>query len=219
MLTEKQKLDSVIGEILESGLMVNYSLGSTIKDIVGFQVWREWKICSGNFAGKLIFGLFDIFQATESVICTSILDFGFYVQYYSVATAEIASIVQKFWFDEDFAKKLRLEAQFCCYNAAFLLISNVCPAPKFRRSGSSKVVLTSRQNLLTITTGSGALDKILGGGIETGSITEIFGGCGSGKTQLCHTLAVNCQLLPSLHGEGKGKCISSTVAAHSDLKE
>lgn len=38
------------------------------------------------------------------------------------------------------------------------------------------------------------LDKLLGGGIETGSITEIFGEFRTGKTQLCHTLAVNCQV-------------------------
>ena len=32
------------------------------------------------------------------------------------------------------------------------------------------------------------------GGIETGSITEIFGEFRTGKTQLCHTLAVTCQV-------------------------
>ncbi len=37
------------------------------------------------------------------------------------------------------------------------------------------------------------LDKLLGGGIETGSITEIFGEFRTGKTQLCLTLAVICQ--------------------------
>ena len=38
------------------------------------------------------------------------------------------------------------------------------------------------------------MDKVLGGGIETGSITEIFGEFRTGKTQLCHTLAVTCQV-------------------------
>lgn len=33
------------------------------------------------------------------------------------------------------------------------------------------------------------------GGIETGSITEIFGEFRTGKTQLCHMLAVTCQVL------------------------
>lgn len=32
------------------------------------------------------------------------------------------------------------------------------------------------------------------GGVETGSITEIFGEFRTGKTQICHTLAVTCQV-------------------------
>jgi DNA repair protein RAD51 len=80
-----------------------------------------------------------------------------------------------------------------------------------------------RQELICITTGSKELDKILGGnftavlatfssglyqsqcaclipkwhsigGIETGSITEIFGEFRTGKSQICHTLAVTCQV-------------------------
>ena len=45
-----------------------------------------------------------------------------------------------------------------------------------------------------ISSGSKELDKLLQGGIETGSITEIFGEFRTGKTQLCHTLAVTCQV-------------------------
>lgn len=66
-----------------------------------------------------------------------------------------------------------------------------------------------------ITTGSKEVDKLLGGtfsfvsddrvpmcvilllttgGIETGSLTEIFGEFRTGKTQLCHTLAITCQV-------------------------
>jgi len=45
-----------------------------------------------------------------------------------------------------------------------------------------------------ITTGSKALDNLLGGGIETQAITELIGEFGTGKTQLCHQLAVNVQL-------------------------
>ena len=37
--------------------------------------------------------------------------------------------------------------------------------------------------------------SILTGGIETGSITEIYGEFRSAKTQLCHTLSVTCQVL------------------------
>jgi hypothetical protein len=51
-----------------------------------------------------------------------------------------------------------------------------------------------RQEVVHLTTGSKELDKLLGGGIETGSITEIFGEFRTGKTQLCHTLAITCQV-------------------------
>ena len=51
-----------------------------------------------------------------------------------------------------------------------------------------------RKNLVFIKTGSNNLDQLLGGGLETGSITELFGEFRTGKTQLCHTLCVTCQL-------------------------
>lgn len=69
----------------------------------------------------------------------------------------------------------------------------------------------TRKELLKITTGSRALDKLLGGGtesggVETGSLTELFGEFRSGKTQLCHTLCVTCQL-PVDAGGGEGKAM------------
>jgi len=45
-----------------------------------------------------------------------------------------------------------------------------------------------------LTTGSKALDELLGGGFETQAITELFGEFGSGKTQIAHQLCVNVQL-------------------------
>lgn len=63
-----------------------------------------------------------------------------------------------------------------------------------------------RSEIIQLTTGSRELDKLLGGGIETGSITEVFGEFRTGKTQLCHTLAVTCQL-PVSQGGGEGKCL------------
>lgn len=63
-----------------------------------------------------------------------------------------------------------------------------------------------RNELITITTGSKQLDTLLAGGIETGSITEIFGEFRTGKSQICHTLAVTCQL-PFDMGGGEGKCL------------
>jgi DNA repair protein RadA len=45
-----------------------------------------------------------------------------------------------------------------------------------------------------MTTGSVELDKLFGGGIETQSITELYGRYGSGKSQLAFQLCVNAQL-------------------------
>lgn len=39
-------------------------------------------------------------------------------------------------------------------------------------------------------TGSRNLDTLLGGGVETNAITEVFGEYGTGKTQICHNLCV-----------------------------
>ncbi len=41
-----------------------------------------------------------------------------------------------------------------------------------------------------ISTGSKSFDDLLGGGIETKAVTEVYGEFGTGKTQLCHTLCV-----------------------------
>ncbi len=64
-------------------------------------------------------------------------------------------------------------------------------------------VLEKRKALQKITTGSKALDELLGGGIETQAITEVFGEFGCGKTQICHQLAVNVQLPEDQGGLGK----------------
>ena len=66
--------------------------------------------------------------------------------------------------------------------------------------------LERRQDIVSLSTGSAALDELLQGGIETGSLTEIFGEFRSGKTQLCHTLCVTCQL-PISQGGGEGKAM------------
>ena len=61
-------------------------------------------------------------------------------------------------------------------------------------------VKKERVNTKKITTGSHALDELLGGGIETRTMTEFFGEFGSGKTQLCHQLSINVQLPPEKGG-------------------
>ncbi|MEM3507281.1 MAG: DNA repair and recombination protein RadA [Candidatus Bathyarchaeia archaeon] len=55
-------------------------------------------------------------------------------------------------------------------------------------------LLKMRQNVLRLTTGSKSLDELLGGGLETQSITEFYGEYGVGKSILCHQLSVNVQL-------------------------
>jgi DNA repair protein RadA len=68
------------------------------------------------------------------------------------------------------------------------------------RFTTAKEVLSRRSNIGYITTGSKALDSLLGRGIETQAITEIIGEFGSGKTQLCHQLSVTVQLPPEKGG-------------------
>ncbi len=52
-------------------------------------------------------------------------------------------------------------------------------------------MLNQRKSVIKIPTGSDEFDKLIGGGFETGAITECFGEFGSGKTQMSHILAVN----------------------------
>jgi len=55
-------------------------------------------------------------------------------------------------------------------------------------------LLAKRDNIEKISTGCNNLNKLFGGGLETGAITECFGQYGSGKTQLGHMLSVQVQL-------------------------
>lgn len=71
---------------------------------------------------------------------------------------------------------------------------------------SANEYLEARENLIKFTSGSTQLDRLLQGGFETGGITEMFGEFRTGKTQMCHTLAVTCQL-PVEQSGGEGKCL------------
>ena len=53
---------------------------------------------------------------------------------------------------------------------------------------SASAYFNARKNLVKISTGSSTIDTLLGGGMESGNITELFGEFRTGKTQLCHTL-------------------------------
>lgn len=52
-------------------------------------------------------------------------------------------------------------------------------------------VMAKRGTVVKLPTGVKAFDEMLGGGIETGCITECFAQYGSGKTQLGHAFCVN----------------------------
>ena len=69
---------------------------------------------------------------------------------------------------------------------------------------SATSLATARENLVKITTGSQPLDDMLMGGIESGSMTELYGEFRTGKTQLMHTLAVSGQIAVE-NGGGGGK--------------
>lgn len=65
-------------------------------------------------------------------------------------------------------------------------------------------LLKLRQNVHRLTSGSRAIDEIIGGGLETQTITEIYGEYGSGKSQLCHQMCVGVQLPPERGGLSGG---------------
>ncbi len=50
-----------------------------------------------------------------------------------------------------------------------------------------------------ISTGARNFDDLLGGGVETRAVTEVYGEFGTGKTQLCHTL---CVIVPQERQQG-----------------
>jgi DNA repair protein RadA len=59
---------------------------------------------------------------------------------------------------------------------------------------SGEEIWEHRKNIARISTNNKELDDLLGGGIETGSITEFFGEFRTGKTQIMHQLCVTVQL-------------------------
>ncbi len=71
---------------------------------------------------------------------------------------------------------------------------------------SGDELLKRRERIIKITTGSKELDKLLGGGFETGAVTEAYGQYGSGKSQIAHLLSVRAQL-PQEKGGAAGVTI------------
>jgi len=79
------------------------------------------------------------------------------------------------------------------------IINNVRQMLKMGYTSADKV-WEQRKKIGKITTGSQALDELLGGGIETQAITETYGQFGSGKSQIGFQLSVNVQLPPEKGG-------------------
>jgi len=58
---------------------------------------------------------------------------------------------------------------------------------------SGNELLKRRESVIKFSTSSKAFDAMMGGGFETGSITELYAQYGGGKTQIAHLMAVNIQ--------------------------
>ncbi|MEM2096439.1 MAG: DNA repair and recombination protein RadA [Candidatus Caldarchaeum sp.] len=95
------------------------------------------------------------------------------------------------------------KAEELCLKARLLLIESGFLDKEFVPATE---VLERRKAMQRVTTGSNAIDSMLGGGVETQAITELIGEYGSGKTQLCHTLCVMTQL-PRQQGGLEGTAI------------
>ena len=71
---------------------------------------------------------------------------------------------------------------------------------------SGEDLLKKREEVIKISTGSENFDKLLGGGFETGSISECFGEFGASKSQIAHVLAITAQL-PKEKGGADGSVV------------
>ncbi|NYZ73822.1 DNA repair and recombination protein RadA [Candidatus Micrarchaeota archaeon] len=69
---------------------------------------------------------------------------------------------------------------------------------------TADIVYERRKSICRIKTGSSALDELLGGGVETMAITEMYGKFSSGKSQLGFQLVVNVQRPTDQGGLGGG---------------
>jgi DNA repair protein RadA len=114
-----------------------------------------------------------------------------YITVESLAVATVAELREAAEIGESQAKKIISAARKTSEIGAFL---------------TADKVLERRRTVGWITTGSKSLDTLLGGGIETRAVTEVFGEFGSGKSQLAHQLCVNVQL-PKEKGGLDGRAV------------
>jgi DNA repair protein RadA len=95
----------------------------------------------------------------------------------SVAVASPAQLVEAAGVSEAVSRKI-IQAARASMNMGF---------------ETGETLLKRRQLVKRVSTGSASFDAMVGGGFETGAITECFGEFGSGKTQIGHMVAVNVQ--------------------------
>lgn len=84
-----------------------------------------------------------------------------------------------------------IDDSFLIFNQALTALEDIGLVEK--QFLPATTIYYKRKNIGKISTGSKNFDNLLGGGIETKSITEICGEYGTGKTQLCHTACVMVQ--------------------------
>ncbi len=112
-----------------------------------------------------------------------------YTDFMKIATASIGELTEIDGISEKAAAKIIEAARELC-NLGFKKASEV---------------LEQRKNVWWLSTGSKNLDSILGGGLESQSVTEFAGAFGSGKTQIAHQACVNLQCPERIVAEDKVK--------------
>lgn len=114
-----------------------------------------------------------------------------FVSVESIATASPIELAESAEIGESTAKKMIKAARELVEIGGF-------------RTG--KDVFEQRKDVRKLQTRVPELDELLGGGLETQAITELYGEFGSGKSQIVHQLAVNVQI-PENEGGLAGSCI------------
>lgn len=133
----------------------------------------------GNEKQKEVTFELDQIKGLGDVSITKLNTLGIYnIKDLAVAgSADIATILEK---SQEWASNLVMSAH------NFLKDNNVI-GKDFRTAREYAILEKTRKK---IKTGVESLDELLGGGIETCSITEFYGKFGSGKSQICFTLSV-----------------------------
>lgn len=135
----------------------------------------------------------------SSATARKMIDSGI-VSIYDLATYSPEELIFTMKTTKDFAVKY-ISA------AAKYLRENKVMESEFMSAAQREV---ERKGVQYLSTGSKKLDKCLLGGIETQAITEFYGEFGSGKSQLCHTIAANAVQGPEAGGLSGGVIVFDT---------